>query len=173
MALRSVGEAMLLWQIIASINGARCTACFASEDELADLLPRSRGALRRRLESLLSVPGLLLEVKGPQRKVSRRPFVFRWATDPFAVGHWYYCITNYRLPEIAEQFGLSGDWLLGATKQAAQHCTASKALADRIKPDLVKSNPSESVQYGGGAVGVGRSQRRKKPYRPRRKGKRE
>ena len=45
-------------QIIASINGARCTACFASEDEIAHLLCRSRGTLRRRLESLRTVPGL-------------------------------------------------------------------------------------------------------------------
>ena len=42
-ALEPVGEAMLLWQIIASINGNRCTACFASEDELARLLKYVEG----------------------------------------------------------------------------------------------------------------------------------
>ena len=140
---------MLLWQIIASINGSRCTACYASEEALADLLPRSRGALRNRLDRLRQVPGLLLEVKRP-RTVVRAPIVFRWATDPFAVGHWYPCITLYRLPELAEEYGLSGDWLLRATKHAAEHCTVSRKLADRIKPELFVSPLSVSGQYGEG-----------------------
>ena len=172
-ALRPVGEAMLLWQIIASINGARCAACFASEDALANLLPRSRGTLRRRLESLRAVPGLLLEVKRPRAMPDRLPTVFRWATDPLAVGKWYYCITNYRLPALAEEFGLDGDWLLGATKHAAKHCTVSKALAEKIKLDLFKSIPSVSVQYGEGK-GEERATKALKaargPRRPRVKG---
>ena len=149
-ALRPVGEAMYLWQVIASMHGSRCNACFASEGELAYLLCRSRGALRHRLESLRKVPGLLLEVKRPRTTLGRLPTVFRWATDPFAVGHWYCCITHHRLPELAEQFGLSSDWLLGAKEHAAEHCTASKELASRIKPDLFKSPLSVSGPYGGG-----------------------
>ena len=89
-------------------------------------------------------------MKRPRATRDRLPTVFRWATDPFAVDYWYYCITNRRLDELAEQFSLDGDWLLGATKHAAKHCTASKALADKTKLDLFKSIPSVSVQYGRG-----------------------
>ena len=148
-AFGQVGEAILLWQIIHTINGRRHNACYASETELGHLLCRSRGAARRRLDGLRAVPGLLLEVKRPPITRSRLPTVFRWATDPFAVD-WYYTISNYRLPELAEQFGLDGDWLMGATKHLAQHSTKSKVLADEIKPDLFKSMPSESVQDGEG-----------------------
>ena len=176
-ALRPVGEAMLLWQIIASSNGSRCTSCFASEEQLASLICRSRGALRRRLDSLRQVPGLLLEVKRP-RRIIRVPTVFRWATDPFAVGHWYYCITHHRLPALAEEFGLDGDWLLGATKHAAGHCIASKVLADRIKPDLFKPPMSVSGQYGEGKGGSSGATTLKpagagmRPRRPRKKNER-
>lgn len=162
LALRPVGEAMLLWQIIHSINGTRCTPCFASESGLADLLGRSRGALRRRLDSLRGVPGLLLEVKMPRAMPSRLPPVFRWATDPFAVGYWYFCITDYRLPRIAQQFGLSRGWLLRATRDVDFHSMAAKELAAQIKPELFKSIPSVLVQDGGG---VGKGGEEKAPKR--------
>lgn len=177
-ALRPAGEALFLWHIIASINGSGCTACFASEDELARLLCRSRGTLRRRLESLRAVPGLLFEVKRPPVTRDRLPTVFRWATDPFAVGYWYHCITRHRIPGLAEDFGILGldsRWLLEATRHASHHATASKNLACEILPKLLESTTSVVVQDGEGVVkgSAGKQLKpsgyRQKPKRPRAK----
>ena len=98
----------------------------------------------------------------------RIPTVFRWATDPFAHDVWDDVISRKRLPEIARQYGLGGDWLLGATKRLSRHAARAHELGDRIKVDLLTEPGPGSRQYGRGAVGRGR---RNKPYRPRRRGK--
>ncbi len=167
-ALSHLGESMFLWTTICSINGTPYRPCFASEATLAETICRSRETVRSRLADLRSVPGLLFEVTRPRGPEMRLPTVFRWATDPFAHDVWYLLISRTRLPEIAEQYGLDGDWLLGATEQLSRHAARAYELGDRIKVDLLTEPGPESRQYGRGVVGRGR---RKKPYRPRRGGK--
>ena len=167
-ALSRVGESMFLWTTIWSINGTPCRPCFASETTLANTICRTRETVRRRLADLRSVSGLLFEVKRPRGSALRIPTVFRWATDPFAHDAWDQLISRTRLPEIAEQYSLDGDWLLDATKRLDQHAARAHLLGERIKVDLFGDPGPESRQYGRGAVG---RTRRKKPYRPRRRGK--
>jgi len=169
-ALSHLGESMFLWTTIGSINGALCRPCFASETTLAETIYRSRETIRGRLADLRSVPGLLFEVTRPRGSSMRIPTVFRWATDPFAHDVWDDVISRKRLPEIARQYGLGGDWLLDATEQLSRHAARAHDPGERIKPDLLTDPGPGSRQYWEGVVGRGR---RKKPYRPRRRGKKE
>ncbi len=168
-ALSHLGESMFLWATIWSINGTPYRPCFASETTLAKTIGRSRETVRSRMAGLRSVPGLLFEVKRPRGSAMRIPTVFRWATDPFAHDVWYLLISRKRLPEIAEQYGLGGDWLLDATEQLARHASFAHELGERIKVDLLTEPGPGSRQYGRGAVGEGGSRLRKrtKPIRPR------
>ncbi len=83
-ALSRLGESMVLWTTIWSINGTSCRPCFASETTLGKTICRSRETIRGRLADLRLVPGLLFEVTRPRGPEIRIPTVFRWATDPFA-----------------------------------------------------------------------------------------
>ena len=165
--LSHLGESMFLWATIRSINGIPYHPCFASEATLGKTIDRSRETIRSRLVDLRSVPGLLFEVTRPRGPEIRIPTVFRWATDPFALNVWEHFISRKRLPEIARQYGLGGDWLLAETKRLSRHAARAHVLGDRIKVDLLTDPGPESRQYGRGVVGRGQ---RKKPYRPRRKG---
>ena len=165
--LSHLGESMFLWATIRSMNGIPYHPCFTSETTLGKTIYRSRETIRNRLADLRSVPGLLFEVKRPRGSSMRIPTVFRWATDPFARGVWDHLISRRRLPAIARQYGLGGDWLLDATKALSRHAARAHELGELIKVDLLTDPGPESRQYGRGAVG---GRRRKKPYRPRRKG---
>ena len=165
-ALSDLGESMFMWATIQSINGNGYKPCFASDATLGQTIARSRETVRSRIADLRSVPGLLFEVRRPRGGSVRIPTVFRWATDPFARNVWNHLISRVRLPEIAEQYGLGGDWLLNTTKHLSIHAARAQELGDRIKVDLLTAPGPESRQYGRGAVGRGQ---RKKPYRPRRR----
>ena len=165
--LSHLGESMFLWTTIWSINGIPYRPCFASETTLGKTICRSRETIRGRLADLRSVPGLLFEITRPRGPEIRIPTVFRWATDPFAHAAWDHVISRKRLPEIARQYSLGGDWLLGVTEQLARHAARAYELGDRIKVDLLTEPGPGTRQYGRGVVGRGR---RKKPYRPRRRG---
>lgn len=162
-ALKIIGKAMPLWTTIRAVNGTPYRPCFASDTTLAETIYCSRGTLRARMKDLRSVPGLLLEVQRPRDGI-RIPTIHRWATDPFAVQVWWKLIAGVRLPEMAEEYGLDGDWLLEATKHLSRHAALAQDLGERIKPDLLGTPGSGFVQYGGGSGVVGR-----KPNRPRRK----
>lgn len=149
-ALRDVGDSMFIWTTISSINGTPYRPCFASETTLAETICRSRGALRARLADLRSVPGLLFEVKRPRRSATRIPTVCRWATDPLAHDCWYLLISRTRLPAIAEEYALGGDWLLRETEQLARHAARAYELGERIKIDLLTDPGPGSIQDGGG-----------------------
>jgi hypothetical protein len=161
--LRIIGRAMPLWTTIRSVNGTPYRPCFASETTLAETICCSRGTLRERMKDLRSVPGLLLEVQRPRDGI-RIPTIHRWATDPFAVQVWRKLIAGVWLPEMAKEYGLGGDWLLGATKRLSRHAVRAQDLGEQIKVDLLTDPCTEFVQYGGGRGGMGR-----KPNRPRRK----
>jgi len=165
--LSHLGESMFLWATIRSINANPYHPCFASETTLGKTIYRSRETVRGRLADLRSVPGLLFEVTRPRGSSMRIPTVFRWATDPFARDVWDHLISRKRLPEIAQQYGLGGDWLLDATKALSRHAASTHELGELIKVDLLTDPGPGSRQYGRGAVG---RRQRKKPYRPRRKG---
>ena len=165
--LSHLGESMFLWATIRSINGNPYHPCFASATTLAKTICCCRGTVSSRLVDLRSVPGLLFEVTRPRGSNVRIPTVFRWATDPFARDVWEHLISRKRLPEIARQYGLSGDWLLDATKALSRHVARAHELGELIKVDLLTDPGPGSRQYGRGVVG---RRRRKKPYRPRRKG---
>jgi hypothetical protein len=165
--LSHLGESLFLWATIRSSNGIPYHSCFASEATLGETIHRSRETVRSRLVDLRSVPGLLFEVTRPRGAEIRIPTVFRWATDPFAYAVWEHLISRKRLPEIARQYGLGGDWLLNATKQFSRHAARAHELGELIKVDLLTDPGPGSRQYGRGVVRRGR---RKKPHRPRRKG---
>ncbi len=135
--LSHLGESLFLWATIRSSNGIPYRPCFASETTLGKTIYRSRETIRSRLADLRSVPGLLFEITRPRGRDMRLPTVFRWATDPLAHDVWDHVISRKRLPEIARQYGLGGDWLLGATKRLSRHAARAYELGERIKVDLL------------------------------------
>ena len=150
--LSGIASAMPLWTLIRSINGDRQRPCLASETTLADSLGTSRHSVRRRLESLRCVRGLLLEIRRP-RDGQRIPPLIRWATDPLALQVWWTLIHKVRINELAEQYGLGSEWMLKATRTLGRHGHFSKILAAQMRVELLSPPSSRTAQYG---EGVGR-----------------
>ena len=159
--LGSATKAISLWLTIYSINIPAEVPCYCEEATLGSTLGVDRSTVRRRLQLLRQVPGLLLELdRGRNSETGHFHSVLRWATDPLLIWHTAPRIES-RLPLIAAQHALDGDWLEQSYMSLSKHVRNAKGLARRVSLSLV-GDPGPCVktpQYGVGSGEVRRSRR--------------
>ena len=172
--LRGAENAMPIWGLIQSINGLGCRPCEASESTLGETLAISRSTVRQRLEALRRIGNgaLLLELRRPRRSGVRIPPIYRWAVDPFEINGLVKAVCQTHLPRIAEEHGLSGDWLWEANDQIGAHFPRARIFGEMLRDELVSEPCISSTQNGKAADSRLRGRPRSRRQRRSRYGRR-
>ena len=160
-------NAMSLWCLLHSMNGVGFRPSEASEGTLADTLGVSRSTLRHRLEALRGIGNgaLLLELRRPRRSGVRIPPIYRWAVNPFEIKRFVKVVCRSHLPRIAEERGLSGDWLWKANNQVGKHFAKARIFAEMLSDELLSEPCINSIQNGKATVSRLRRNPRKRRSR--------
>ena len=167
-------NAMPVWCLLHSMNGVGFRPSEASEGTLADTLGVSRSTLRHRLEALRGIGNgaLLLELRRPRRSGVRIPPIYRWAVNPFEIKRFVKIVCRSHLPRIAEERGLSGDWLWKANNQVEKHFAKARIFAEMLGDDLLSEPCINPIQNGKAADSRLRDRPRSRRQRRSRYGRR-
>jgi hypothetical protein len=172
--LQGAENAMPIWSLIRSINGLGCRPCEASESTLGETLAISRSTVRHRLEALRGIGNgaLLLELRRPRRFGVRIPPIYRWAVNPFEIKRFVKIVCRSHLPRIAEERGLSGDWLWEANNQVGKHFAKARIFGEMLGDELLSEPCISSTQNGKAADSRLRDRPRSRRQRRSRYGRR-